>query len=113
MINAYAAFKPGAELKSFEYEPGALGEEEVEINVEFCGVCRSDLTLLYLHWEISWLRKLHYRYQKHELFHPLQMIYGLLYLPLSNFHLSLAAVDYPSSVTLRFFLLLILSEQKV
>ena len=46
MINAYAAFKPGAELKSFEYEPGALGKEEVEINVEFCGVCRSDLTML-------------------------------------------------------------------
>ena len=46
MINAYAAFKADGELKSFEYEPGALGEEEVEINVEFCGVCRSDLMLL-------------------------------------------------------------------
>lgn len=46
MINAYAAFQPGAKLKSFEYEPGALGEEEVEIDVEFCGVCRSDLMML-------------------------------------------------------------------
>ncbi|MEM7712170.1 MAG: NAD(P)-dependent alcohol dehydrogenase [Cyanobacteria bacterium P01_A01_bin.68] len=46
MIHALAAFKPGGKLKSFEYEPGALREEEVEINVEFCGVCRSDLMLL-------------------------------------------------------------------
>ncbi len=46
MIKALAAYESGGELKSFEYEPGALGDEEVEINVEFCGVCRSDLTML-------------------------------------------------------------------
>ncbi|MGB3654169.1 MAG: NAD(P)-dependent alcohol dehydrogenase [Rivularia sp. (in: cyanobacteria)] len=46
MIKALAAYESGGELKSFEYEPGALGDQEVEINVEFCGVCRSDLTML-------------------------------------------------------------------
>lgn len=46
MIKAYAAYKPSGELKSFEYDPGALGEEEVEINVECCGICRSDLSML-------------------------------------------------------------------
>ncbi len=34
MVCAYAAFKPGEELKPFEYEPGPLGSEDVEINVE-------------------------------------------------------------------------------
>jgi len=46
MIKAYAAYKRGGELKSFEYDPGELGEEEVEINVEYCGICRTDLNML-------------------------------------------------------------------
>jgi uncharacterized zinc-type alcohol dehydrogenase-like protein len=35
MIHAYAAHAPKGELKPFDFEPGPLGEDEVEIKVEF------------------------------------------------------------------------------
>ena len=52
-IRAYAADKPGGELKPFEYELGALGREEVDINVEYCGICHSDLSMLDNEWGIT------------------------------------------------------------
>ncbi len=53
MIKAYAAHEPGGELKPFEYDPGALGAEDVEINVEYCGICHSDLSMLNNEWGIT------------------------------------------------------------
>ncbi len=53
MIQAYAAHEPGGELKPFEYEPGPLGDEEVEINVEYCGICHSDLGMLDNEWGMT------------------------------------------------------------
>jgi uncharacterized zinc-type alcohol dehydrogenase-like protein len=53
MINAYAAQTSGAKLELFQYDPGLLKEEEVEVNVEFCGVCHSDLSLLNNEWGIT------------------------------------------------------------
>jgi uncharacterized zinc-type alcohol dehydrogenase-like protein len=53
VIKAYAAFEPGGELKPFEYDPGPLGNEDVEIEVEYCGICHSDLSLLNNEWGIS------------------------------------------------------------
>lgn len=50
MTKAYAAHEPGGELKPFEYDPGSLGDEEVEISVEYCGVCHSDLSMLDNEW---------------------------------------------------------------
>jgi alcohol/geraniol dehydrogenase (NADP+) len=50
MIHAYAAKIAGGVLESFEYDPGALKEEEVEINVEYCGLCHSDLSMLKNDW---------------------------------------------------------------
>ena len=50
MIKAYAAHEPGGELKPFEYDPGALGAQDVEINVEYCGICHSDLSMLNNEW---------------------------------------------------------------
>ncbi len=52
-IKAYAADAPGAALKPFEYEPGALKREEVEIQVEYCGLCHSDLSMLNNDWGIT------------------------------------------------------------
>jgi len=46
MIKAYAATAPGKALEPFEYDPGLLRPEQVEINVEYCGLCHSDLTFL-------------------------------------------------------------------
>lgn len=53
MIKAYAAFEPGGELQAYEYDPGPLGAEEVEIQVEHCGICHSDLSMLKNDWGMS------------------------------------------------------------
>jgi len=53
MIEAYAAQEIGGELKPFEYKPADLGNEQVEINVEYCGVCHSDLSMLDNEWGIT------------------------------------------------------------
>lgn len=53
MIHAYAAFEPGGELRPFEYDPGPLGAGEVEIEVEHCGICHSDVSMLDNAWGIS------------------------------------------------------------
>lgn len=49
-IRAYAAQKKGGPLSPFDYELGALGDEEVEIAVEYCGICHSDLSVLEGEW---------------------------------------------------------------
>jgi len=53
MIHAYAAKSAGALLEPFEYDPGSLNDEEVEIQVEYCGICHSDLSMLDNDWGIS------------------------------------------------------------
>lgn len=49
-IQALAAFEPGGELKPFTYDPGSLASDDVEIAVEYCGVCHSDLSMLDNAW---------------------------------------------------------------
>ena len=53
MIQAYAATEPGGTLKPFEFDPGPLGENQVEIKVEYCGLCHSDLSMLDNEWGSS------------------------------------------------------------
>lgn len=53
MIRAYAAFEAGGELRPFEYDPGDLSQNEVEIDVEFCGICHSDLSMVDNEWGIA------------------------------------------------------------
>jgi uncharacterized zinc-type alcohol dehydrogenase-like protein len=53
MIKAFAAFESGGKLKPFEYDPGLLGAHQVEIDVEHCGICHSDLSMLNNEWNIS------------------------------------------------------------
>ena len=53
MIKAYAASEAGGELKPFEYDPGPLGSNEVEIAVEHCGICHSDLSMLDNEWGMT------------------------------------------------------------
>jgi uncharacterized zinc-type alcohol dehydrogenase-like protein len=52
-VRAYAAQKAKGELKPFEYEPGPLGDEEVEIAVSHCGICHSDLSMLDNEWGMT------------------------------------------------------------
>ena len=50
MIKAYAAKSAGAKLTPFEYDPGPIGQNEVEIDVQSCGICHSDLSMLDNDW---------------------------------------------------------------
>ncbi len=52
-IKAYAVQEPGGKLEPFEYDPGALGSEEVEIDVQYCGICHSDSSMLENEWGIT------------------------------------------------------------
>ncbi|MBC3766694.1 NADPH-dependent aldehyde reductase Ahr [Neptunicella marina] len=53
MIKAYAAHSAGGQLEAFEYDPGPLGDQDVEINVESCGICHSDLSMLNNDWGMT------------------------------------------------------------
>jgi uncharacterized zinc-type alcohol dehydrogenase-like protein len=52
-IHALAALGAKQPLQPFEYTPPALGSEEVEIAVESCGICHSDLSMLDNDWGIT------------------------------------------------------------
>jgi len=52
-IKAFAARKPGEVLEPFEYDPGELGAEQVEIDISTCGICHSDLSMLNNEWNMS------------------------------------------------------------
>lgn len=53
MINAYAAMSPGEALTPYSFDPGTLGENEVEITVKYCGICHSDISMIDNDWELS------------------------------------------------------------
>ena len=53
MIKAYAAMAAGQPLVPYEYEPGPLGPDQVEIDVLYCGICHSDLSVLDNEWGFS------------------------------------------------------------
>lgn len=52
-IRAYAATTPKGELTPFEYDPGPLGAEQVEVAVSHCGICHSDLSMLDNDWGLT------------------------------------------------------------
>lgn len=49
-INAYAAHQAHGALEPFSYDAGALGAHDVEIDVQYCGICHSDLSMLDNEW---------------------------------------------------------------
>jgi uncharacterized zinc-type alcohol dehydrogenase-like protein len=53
MVKAYAALEAGAALTPYEYQFGELGEYEVEIDVSYCGICHSDLSMINNSWGMS------------------------------------------------------------
>ena len=52
-IHAYAAKAPKGPLQPFEFEPGELRPDEVEIKVTHCGICHSDISMLDNEWGMS------------------------------------------------------------
>lgn len=49
-IKAYAAMAAGQKLERFEYDPGVLGPNEIEVAVEYCGICHSDIHVIDNDW---------------------------------------------------------------
>ena len=52
-IQAYAAQQIAGKLEPFEYDLGPLKYDEVEVDVEYCGICHSDLHMLDNEWGIT------------------------------------------------------------
>lgn len=52
-IKSYAAMQAGQALELYEYDAAELAAEEVEVQVEYCGVCHSDLSMIDNEWGIS------------------------------------------------------------
>ncbi len=61
-IKSWAANGAGQPLRPFSYDPGPLGPDEVEIAVEHCGLCHSDLSM----WENEWGRTVYPLVPGHE-----------------------------------------------
>lgn len=49
-IRALAAQAPKAKLTPYEFDPGPLRDDQVEVAVTHCGICHSDLSM----WENAW-----------------------------------------------------------
>ncbi len=52
-IKAWATTAPNRPLEPFEYDPGPLAPDDVEIAVETCGICHSDLSVMNNEWGFS------------------------------------------------------------
>ena len=53
LIRAWAAHGPKQALAPYQFDPGPLGPEEVEVAVEYCGICHSDVSVWNNDWGIS------------------------------------------------------------
>ena len=49
-FHSWAAQGPKQKLIPYEFDPGPIGAEEVEVAVEHCGLCHSDLSMLNNDW---------------------------------------------------------------
>ena len=56
MIKAYAVLEAGGKLVPFEYDPEELGDHDVEIDVDYCGICHSDLSMINNEWGFTQYR---------------------------------------------------------
>jgi uncharacterized zinc-type alcohol dehydrogenase-like protein len=52
-IIAWAAKGPNQPLEPYSYDPGLLAPDDVEIAVETCGLCHSDISVMNNEWGIS------------------------------------------------------------
>ena len=53
MFKAYAATEAGGTFQPFEFDPGPMGTDEVEIAVDYCGICHSDLSMVNNEWGMT------------------------------------------------------------
>ncbi|KAJ1995186.1 hypothetical protein GGI25_002106 [Coemansia spiralis] len=50
-IHGWAAMKPGLTVKPYTYKPRPLGEHNIEVKIEYTGICGSDLHTIKEEWE--------------------------------------------------------------
>ena len=52
-IRALAVKDAQSKLEPFEYTPGPLNADQVDIDVQYCGICHSDLSMLRNEWGMT------------------------------------------------------------
>ncbi|MGA1997590.1 MAG: NAD(P)-dependent alcohol dehydrogenase [Bryobacteraceae bacterium] len=52
-FQALAVQQAGGKLEPFSYDPGELRDEQVEIEVLYCGICHSDLAMALNEWRLT------------------------------------------------------------
>src|SRR5579859_1527802 len=52
-IRGWAVQQAGKPLVLSEFDPGPLGAEQVEVAVDYCGICHSDLSMINNEWGMS------------------------------------------------------------
>ncbi|KAJ2083421.1 hypothetical protein H4R24_000800 [Coemansia sp. RSA 988] len=50
-IHGWAAMKPGIEVEPWSYKPRALGPNDVEVEIQYSGICGSDLHTIKDEWQ--------------------------------------------------------------
>ena len=53
IIHAYAAMQAGAALEPYQFDAGELQAHQVEVQVEYCGLCHSDVSVINNEWNSS------------------------------------------------------------
>lgn len=54
-VRGYAADGPKEAFKPFDYQLGSIADDEVDIDVEYCGLCHSDYSM----WANEWRRTIY------------------------------------------------------
>ena len=52
-VKAWAATEAGGALAPFEYDLGPIGADEVDISVDHCGICHSDVSMIDNEWGMT------------------------------------------------------------
>lgn len=52
-IRAYAAMQAGEALQAYQFDAGELLPHQIEVQVEYCGLCHSDLSVINNDWNSS------------------------------------------------------------
>ncbi|WP_224485562.1 NAD(P)-dependent alcohol dehydrogenase [Robertkochia aurantiaca] len=50
---AYAAYAPDEKIKPFEFDRREIGDNDVKLEIEYCGVCHSDIHFAHDDWGMS------------------------------------------------------------
>lgn len=53
LIQAYAAMQAGEALVPYQFDAGELQPHQVEVDVEYCGLCHSDISIINNDWRSS------------------------------------------------------------